>query len=246
MKVYSGGKHHQISGPSLPPKPISQRRFLKEVSAVSAGLLAAGCLPNPPLETPLPTSTPILTPSPTFTPTSAPTGTPTGAPTYPPTTTPTAVPTLTPTVSPTATPTVAATATPTVLPSATPTALPTATSTPPYLSRVAIAQANSYDRQLVHQQVQGMLDGLGGLNDVISPGDRVAIKPNLTGGTGVQPLPGVSAIESYVTHPEVVRALGELLRDAGAGQLFIVEAIYDWDSYRLWGYEEVRYPFRPA
>ena len=32
----------------------------------------------------------------------------------------------------------------------------------------------------------------------------------------MEPLPGVSAIESYVTHPEVVRALGELVRDAGA------------------------------
>ena len=90
---------------------------------------------------------------------------------------------------------------------------------PPSLSRVAIAQANSYDRTLVRQQVQALLDGLGGLNDVIGLGDRVAIKTNLTGGTGNTPLPGVSPIESYVTHPEVVRALGELLRDAGAGQL---------------------------
>jgi uncharacterized protein (DUF362 family) len=111
--------------------------------------------------------------------------------------------------------------------------------TPPPLSRVAIAEATSYDRQLVHQQVQALLDGLGGLSDVISSGDRVAIKLNLTGGTGVTPLPGVPAVESYVTHPEVVRALGELLRDAGAGQLFIVEAVYEWESYSLWGYEDV-------
>jgi uncharacterized protein (DUF362 family) len=84
-----------------------------------------------------------------------------------------------------------------------------------------------------------LLDGLGGVNDVIRSGDRVAIKVNLTGGTGVPPLPGVPAIESYITHPEVVRALGELLRDAGAGQLYIVEAVYDGASYPLWGYEEV-------
>jgi uncharacterized protein (DUF362 family) len=110
---------------------------------------------------------------------------------------------------------------------------------PPPLFQVAIAQAASYDRQLVRQGVQTLLDGLGGLGDVISPGDRVAIKTNLTGGTGAAPLPGVSPIESYVTHPEVVRALGELLRDAGAGQLFIVEAVYEWGSYTLWGYEDV-------
>jgi len=117
--------------------------------------------------------------------------------------------------------------------------LPIIIKPPPPLSQVAIAQATSYDRQLVRQQVQSLLDGLGGLDDVISPGDRVAIKTNLTGGTGVTPLPGVSAIESYITHPEVVRALGESLLDAGAGKLYIVEAVYEWDSYVSWGYEEV-------
>jgi uncharacterized protein (DUF362 family) len=131
------------------------------------------------------------------------------------------------------------TATSTAAPTATSTIAPTPTPLPPSLSQVAIAQATSYDRSLVHRQVQALLDGLGGLDDVISRGDRVAIKINLTGGTGVPPLPGVPAIESYITHPEVVRALGELLRDAGAGQLYIVEAVYDGASYPLWGYEDV-------
>lgn len=106
-------------------------------------------------------------------------------------------------------------------------------------SRVAIARATTYDRKLIREHVETMLDGLGGLGDVISNGDRVAIKTNLTGGTGVRPLAGVSAIESYITHPEIVRALGELARDAGAREILIVEAIYDWGSYQLWGYEEV-------
>jgi uncharacterized protein (DUF362 family) len=117
--------------------------------------------------------------------------------------------------------------------------LPIILRSPPPSHQVAIAQATSYDRQLVRQQVQTLLDGLGGLGDVISPGDRVAIKPNLTGGTGVTPLPGIPAVESYVTHPEVVRALGEALRDAGAGQLFIVEGVYDRETYPAWGYQEV-------
>lgn len=111
--------------------------------------------------------------------------------------------------------------------------------TPSSLSRVAIGQANSYDRLVVRQGVQSLLGGLGGLGDVIRPGDRVAIKPNLTGGTGAAPLPGVPAVESFVTHPEVVRALGEALRDSGAGQLFIVEGVYDQETYAAWGYEEV-------
>lgn len=164
-----------------------------------------------------PPDKPPETPVPTYTPM------PTGAPTS----TPPSAPTATPTVGPTSTP------------PATPTPAPTPTPSPQPLSRVAIAQASSYDRQLVRQQVEALLDGLGGLQDLIGPGDRVAIKPNLTGGTGVAPPPGVPAIESYITHPEVVRALGELLRDAGAGQLFIVEGVFDPDSYPVWGYEEV-------
>lgn len=108
--------------------------------------------------------------------------------------------------------------------------------------RVAIAQTVDYTPKLVRQQIRDILDRLGGLGDVVKPGDKVAIKINLTGGTKVKPLPGVSAIESYVTHPEVVHALGELVRDAGAKEVYIVEAVYEWDSYKLWGYEEIAKP----
>jgi len=105
-------------------------------------------------------------------------------------------------------------------------------------SRVAIARAVSYDRDIVRQQVETLLDGIGGLDDLIGSGDRVAIKVNLTGGTYFEPPAGLSATESYLTHPEVVRALCELLRDAGARDLFIVEAVYDEESYHLFGYEK--------
>lgn len=116
-----------------------------------------------------------------------------------------------------------------------PTIAPPTPTSPPL---VAIAQAESYDRDLVRQQVQAMLDNLGGLGDVIRPGARVAIKINLTGGSGQPRIAGLSPVESYVTHPEIVRALGELLRDAGAGEISIVEAVYG-DVLREWGYEEI-------
>jgi uncharacterized protein (DUF362 family) len=106
-------------------------------------------------------------------------------------------------------------------------------------ARVAIAQAQSYDGDLVRQRVQALLDGLGGLDDVLSSGDRIAVKVNLTGWTHFTPPFGVTATESYFTHPQVVRALGELLRDAGARELFIIEGVYDEESYHLFGYEEV-------
>jgi uncharacterized protein (DUF362 family) len=123
-------------------------------------------------------------------------------------------------------------------PSPTATTLP-AKATTTTRSQVAIAQARSYDCNLLRQQIRTLLDELGGLGDLISSGDRVAIKVNLTGGTYFAPPPSVPATESYLTHPEVVRALGELLRDAGASKISIVEAVYDQESYHLFGYEEV-------
>jgi uncharacterized protein (DUF362 family) len=95
---------------------------------------------------------------------------------------------------------------------------------------VAIAQANNYDRKLVRQQVQAMFDDLGGVNDVVSAGDRVGLKVNLTGGGVFGPM-AVPPTESYMTHPEVVRAVGELLRDAGARELFILEGVYGWGMF---------------
>jgi uncharacterized protein (DUF362 family) len=104
---------------------------------------------------------------------------------------------------------------------------------------VAIVKAANYDRKLVRQQVQAALDAIGGVRDIIPSGASVAMKVNLTGGTWCPLVHGVPRIESYWTHPEVVRALGELLRDAGAKKLYIVEGLFTADSYANAGYEEV-------
>jgi len=214
-------------------KAVSRRHFLRGMGAAAVGILAAGCRPEQLIETPESTSTlaPTVRPNPTST----------IAPTIPSSPTSTIAPTATATPNPTSTiaPTIRPNPTSTLAPTITPRPAPTITpGSSPSLARVAIARTAGYDRKVVRQQVQALLDGLGGVADVIRPGARVAIKVNLTGGTSYQ-LAGVPAIESYVTHPEVVRALGELLRDAGARELFIVEAVYEWDSYRLWGYEEM-------
>jgi uncharacterized protein (DUF362 family) len=109
----------------------------------------------------------------------------------------------------------------------------------PSAPQVAIGQARSYERSAVERQVQTLIDQLGGLGDVVKPGDRVAIKTNLTGGVYSGRLEGVSAEESFVTHPEVVRALVKQVKAAGAKEVFIVEAVYEWESYREWGYEDI-------
>jgi len=109
----------------------------------------------------------------------------------------------------------------------------------PASSTVAVVKAENYDRKLVRQQIQAALDAIGGIGDIVKPGASVAIKVNLTGGTCCVSPHGVSRADSYWTHPEVVRALGELLRDAGARNLYIVEGIFTPDSFAEGGYVDV-------
>lgn len=104
---------------------------------------------------------------------------------------------------------------------------------------VAIATANNYDPVTVRKQVRALLDATGGLKGIVSTNSSVAIKVNLTGGVSSRPIPGVSAIESYVTHPEVVRALGQFVLEAGAKKLYIVEAVYEDASWSTWGYRTI-------
>jgi len=121
----------------------------------------------------------------------------------------------------------------------TPTQALTAAPTSSVKPKVAIGRAATYDRALIKSQMQAMMDGLGGLSDIIPSGGKVVIKTNLTGGNNFQAPAGFTPITSWVTHPEVVRAVGELARDAGAGQIYIVEAVYDAQSYPDWGYVEI-------
>jgi uncharacterized protein (DUF362 family) len=215
-------EEHPIGKADALSRPVSRRQFVTGLASLMA-LLAARCKPTPG-PTPTPTATPTSAPRPTSTPTGTPTvrATATGTPTAMPTPTDTPVPTETPTSAPS--------------PTATPAVTPTATSVP--RPRVAIARCASYDRNLVEQQVRALIEDLGGLQDVIKPGGSVAIKVNLTGGASTQPPPGRSLTEAYVTHPEVVRALGVVLRQAGAGQLYIVEA-WGMDAFTVCGYEPV-------
>lgn len=225
------GRHSRSS--QTQPRMLSRRDFLKVSSTVMGGLTLAGCgVPSQPTLEPSPTAKPIATSTSTSTP---PTATPSA------TSTSTAVP-------PSATPNATATST-AVPPSATPTRAPTSTTAPasptatatkvtaPY--QVAIARAASYDPKLVRRQVEAVFDDLGGLNDVIKAGNRVAIKTNLTGGTTLQSSGGLPPIETYVTHPVVVRAMAELLRDMGVKSVYIIEAVYEWASYQEWGYVDM-------
>ncbi len=108
---------------------------------------------------------------------------------------------------------------------------------------VAITRAYDYDRNTIKQKVQHLFEELGGINDIIGAGNKVAIKINLTGGVIALSVPGgVDVRESVWTHPEVLRAVGELIIDCGvnAQDLYIVEALPDASSYETYGYSDVQ------
>jgi uncharacterized protein (DUF362 family) len=106
-------------------------------------------------------------------------------------------------------------------------------------SKVALAKAESYDRQILRREIRNMFDDLGGLGDIIKPGSRVAIKVNLTGGLRFSGEYAKVGINAHWTHPEVVRAVGEALIDAGAKELFIMDGIYEDNNYEFAGYTEI-------
>jgi uncharacterized protein (DUF362 family) len=104
---------------------------------------------------------------------------------------------------------------------------------------VAIARAQTYDRALVRRQVQDLFENIGGVEDIVGRGDKVVMKINLTGGTGFPKPADMSATECFMTHPAVVRAAAELFRDAGAKELYIVEAVWDAASFAAFGYTDL-------
>ena len=106
-------------------------------------------------------------------------------------------------------------------------------------SKVAVAKADSYDKQILRREIHNMFEELGGLGDIIKPGSRVAIKVNLTGGLKFSGELVKVGINAHWTHPEVVRAVSEALIDVGAKELFIMEGLYEDNTYEFAGYAEI-------
>jgi uncharacterized protein (DUF362 family) len=92
--------------------------------------------------------------------------------------------------------------------------------------------ADSYTLSAVKAKIQALFEAIGGISDIVRPSSKIALKINLVGGSGSassSALKGVPITEAMWTHPIVMRAVAELLIDAGvsAGNITIVEALWD-------------------
>ncbi len=75
-------------------------------------------------------------------------------------------------------------------------------------SKVTLVSCSSYDFTVVRKAITALLKPFGGMSNFIKPGMRVLLKPNL--------LSVVDPTQCVTTHPAVLRAVGELVKEAGA------------------------------
>jgi uncharacterized protein (DUF362 family) len=110
---------------------------------------------------------------------------------------------------------------------------------------VAATIADTYDSAFIHNRVEHLFDSLGGISDIVQPGDKVGIKINLTGGSAWADhanLDGVDIRDCVWTHPEVMKAVGEMLIDSGVNgnDIYFLEGLWDDACYYNYGYSDVQ------
>lgn len=102
---------------------------------------------------------------------------------------------------------------------------------------VSIVKTRTHpDFKAINRAVQEALEGIGGLGDLVRPGDLVLVKPNWVA------LPGEREA-GCVTLPEVCRALADAVRDSGGRPVIADSAAVGVDTetvIRGAGYDELR------
>lgn len=106
---------------------------------------------------------------------------------------------------------------------------------------VAAGRCASYEERALRAAITDLVNRLGALKSV-RLGDKVLLKVNLTGGADAANAymnqRGIIPWETYWTHGEIIRIVAELYRDAGAGRIWVADALFATDSYSLGGYRE--------
>ncbi|KAB0671921.1 DUF362 domain-containing protein [Oryzomonas sagensis] len=75
------------------------------------------------------------------------------------------------------------------------------------MKKISLAQCNDYDPTRVREALVSLLEPLGGMGAFVRPGERVLLKPNLLAAKDPE--------AAVTTHPAVVKAVAELVREAG-------------------------------
>jgi uncharacterized protein (DUF362 family) len=96
-------------------------------------------------------------------------------------------------------------------------------------SPVGIARCKDYDPQAVLRALEGLMDRIGGLRDLVA-GKTVAVKVNLVGNVRQDAL-GKPAHRSYQVHPAVVLATAALLERAGARRIRFLESTHQTEPF---------------
>jgi uncharacterized protein (DUF362 family) len=106
---------------------------------------------------------------------------------------------------------------------------------------VALGKVEDYEPVRLRAELERMLDSLGGLGDIVRPGATVGIKVNLTGAYFQDGFTTPHPTEWFATNPAVAGALCELLLDAGAGKIYVMDAIgtAKRSVFDLWGYTDM-------
>ncbi|MBI9048335.1 MAG: DUF362 domain-containing protein [Anaerolineaceae bacterium] len=125
------------------------------------------------------------------------------------------------------------------IPSATVSPLIKQSETPSFQTIVALANQRNYQESELKETLIRMLSDIGGITDIVKPGSHVGIKLNLTGGTWWDTPDKPPATEYFVSHPAVASVLAELLLDAGASKITMMDGLGDKTNFVKWGYQNV-------
>jgi len=78
-------------------------------------------------------------------------------------------------------------------------------------TKVSLVKCGSYEQKTVMDAVRRAVDLLGGIRAFVKPGEKILLKPNL--------LSAKEPERAITTHPEIVRAVIRLVKEAGATPL---------------------------
>ncbi len=81
--------------------------------------------------------------------------------------------------------------------------------------RVSVARCRDYEASSIKSCLEEILEPLGGISAFVKPGQHVALKPNILMGAGRE--------QCICTHPQLVKAAGDLVKQAG-GRPFIIDS----------------------